>query len=141
VKYKNNKYRGFLFVEIVTALAIVGLLLVMFAVSLSGFGRFNHYQLVRQRCIAAARAELDSVTTVGKPIGEEDFKQLWPKLSVSIEKTDGAGQWKGLKLVKVKTKAKSFNKDVEVELSRYILVEARATQRSSNAASQSSRGN
>ncbi len=123
MKYKNNKCRGYLFADLMAALAVLGFLLAGFAISLDGFRRFNHYQLVRQRCVAAAQAELDSVTTTGKPIGEEGFKQLWPKLSVFIEKSDGAGQWKGLKLVKVKTKAKSFNKDIEVELSKYILVE------------------
>jgi len=123
VKYKNNKYRGYLFADLMAALAVLGFLLAGFAISLDGFRRFNHYQLVRQHCIAAAQAELDGIAITGKPISGEDFKQLWPKLSVSIEKSDGAGQWKGLKLVKVRTKAKSFNKNVEVELSRYILVE------------------
>ncbi len=30
------------------------------------------------------------------------------------------GQWEKLKLIKVKTKAKSFNKNLEIELTRYI---------------------
>jgi type II secretory pathway pseudopilin PulG len=121
VKYKNKNYNGYLFVDMITALAIVGILMAGFAVSLDGFRRFNHYQLVRQHCIAAAQAELDGLAITGKPISEENFKQLWPKINISIEKTDGAGQWEGLKLVKVKTKTKSFNRDVEIELSRYIL--------------------
>jgi len=121
---KNNKCGGYIFADLATSLAIVGLLLALLAVSLSGFGRFNHYQLVRQRCISAAQAELDSITITGKPLSIEDFKQLWPELSVTIEESDGAGQWKGLKLVEVKTQAKSFNKEVKVELSRYILLKA-----------------
>ncbi len=120
---KNKDYGGFLLTELTVALALLGILLTCLALSLNGFRRFNNYQLVRQRCVAAAQAELDSIIVTGNRISQENFGQLWPKLSVLVEKSDGTGQWKGLKLIKVKTKGKSFNKDVEIELSRYILVE------------------
>ena len=122
---KNKDYGGFLLTELTVALALLGILLTCLALSLNGFRKFNHHQLVRQWCIAAAQAELDSIAVTGKQISDEDFKRLWPKLSVSIEKTNGTDQWKGMRLIQVKTKAKSFNKDVEVELSRYILGETR----------------
>lgn len=122
---RNKKYSGFLLTELVISLTILGILLTCLALSLNGFRRFNHYQLVRQRCIAAAQAELDSIAVTGRQISRDDFKRLWPKLSVRVEKSDGTGQWKGLKLVKVKTKAKSFSNDVEVQLTRYILTETR----------------
>ena len=117
---KNKKYSGFLLTEIVVSLTILGILLACLALSLNGFRKFNHYQLVRQRCTAAAQAELDSIAVTGKLISDEDFKRLWPKLSVSIKESAGAGQWEGMKLVKVTTKANSFNKKVKVELCRYI---------------------
>jgi type II secretory pathway pseudopilin PulG len=117
---RNKKYRGFLLTELVCSLVVLGIILGCLALSLNGFRKFNYYQLVRQRCIAAAQAELDSIAVTGREISEEDFQRLWPRLSVSIEKTDGTGQWEGLKLVSVKAKGKSFNNDVEVELNRYI---------------------
>lgn len=117
---KNGKYSGFLMSEIVVALAILGILLVGLGLSLHGFAKFNRYQLVRQRCIAAAQAELDSITATGKPIAAADFKRLWPKLGVSIEKSPGAGQWQGLELVEVTANGKSFRKEVVIRLSRYI---------------------
>ncbi|HEW79595.1 MAG TPA: type II secretion system protein [Phycisphaerales bacterium] len=120
---ENKKYGGFLLTELIVSLVVLGIVLVCLAMSLNGFRRFNNYQLVRQRCVAAAQAELDSITVTGNRISQENFRQLWPKLNVLVEKSDGTGQWKGLKLIKVKTKGKSFNKDVEIELSRYILVE------------------
>lgn len=122
---ENKKYRGFLLTELAVSLTVLAILLACLTLSLDGFRRFNHYQLVRQRCTAAAQAELDSIAVTGESISSEDFKRLWPELSVSIEKSDGSGQWEGMKLVKVKTKARSLNKDVEVELSRYILGEKR----------------
>ena len=119
----NRKHGGFLFTEIVVAMAILGLLLVGLALSLDGFARFNRYQLVRQQCTAAAQAELDSITATGGPIPDEDFKRLWPKLSVSIAESAGAGQWQGMRLVEVTANGMSFSKEVEVQLARYVALD------------------
>lgn len=118
---KNKKYGGFLLTEITVALTVLGILLIGLALSLDGFARFNRYQLVRQRCTAAAQAELDSIAAMGKPIRDEDFKRLWPKLSISIQESAGIGQWEGMKLVEVTASGKSFRKEVKVQLCRYIL--------------------
>ena len=88
---KNGKYRGFLAVELTFAFALLGIILVALAVSLYGFGKFNRYQLVRRQCTSAALAQLDSIAVTGKPISDEDFERLWPKLSVSIEESAGTG--------------------------------------------------
>lgn len=117
---KNKKYGGFLIIEMTTSLLVLGILLGCLALSLDGVRKFNHYQLTKQRCIAAAQAQLDSISVTGGQISDKDFKRLWPKLNVSIEKSDGDGQWKKLKLIKVKTKAKSLDKNIEIELTRYI---------------------
>lgn len=125
MSYRNKKYRGFLLTELMVSLVVLGFILTCLALSLNGFRKFNHYQLVRHRCISAAQAELDSIAATGREISDEDFKRLWPGLSVSVERTDGTGQWEGLKLISVKTKANSFNNNVQVELSRYISGETR----------------
>jgi len=118
---ENKKYSGFLFTDLVVGLAVLGILLTGLALSLHGFAKFNHYQLLRQRCTAAAQAELDSIAITGGPIPDEALKRLWPKVSVSIQQSEGAGQWEGMKLVKVTAGGKSFRKQVKVRLSRYIL--------------------
>ncbi len=118
---KNKKYGGFFITEIVVALSILAILLVGLALSLYGFAKFNRYQLIRQQCIAAAQAELDSITITGKPIPDEDFKRLWPKLGVNIKRSVGTGQWQGMTLVEVTATGKNFNKEVNVQLARYIL--------------------
>lgn len=118
---KNKKYGGFFITEIVVALSILAILLVGLALSLYGFAKFNRYQLIRQQCISAAQAELDSITITGKPIPDGDFKRLWPKLGVNIKRSAGTGQWQGMKLVEVTATGKSFNKEVKVQLARYIL--------------------
>ena len=118
---KNKKYSGYLITEIIVASAIIGMLLVGLAMSMYGFAKFNRYQLVRQQCIAAAQAELDSITITGKPIPDEDFKRLWPKLDINIKSSAAAGQWQGLSLVEVTANGMSFSKEVKVKLSRYVL--------------------
>ena len=118
---KNRKYRGFFIAEIIVATGVLAILMVGLAMSLYGFAKFNRYQLVRQQCIAAAQAELDSITTTGKSIPDEDFNRLWPKLNVNINSSPGTGQWQGLSLVEVTANGMSFSKEVKVKLIRYVL--------------------
>jgi len=115
--------RGFLLTEIIIALSILGMLLAGLIFSLHGFAKFNRYQLVRQQCIAAAQAELDSIAATGQPIPDEDFGRLWPRITVAIKHTPGAGQWQGTQRVEVKASGKNFRKQVSIQLSRYILGE------------------
>jgi type II secretory pathway pseudopilin PulG len=118
------KHDGFLMAELTIALTVLGILLVCFALSLQAFAQFNSYQLVRQRCIAAAQAELDSIAATGNSIPAEDFQRLWPRLNVSIKKSLGTGQWEGMELVKVTTKGKSFRNEINIQLSRYVLAKS-----------------
>jgi len=117
---KKRRYGGFLFAEIAVSLTVIAMLLAGVAFSMNGIVKFNHYQLVRQQCIAAAQAELDSLTATGEPIKDEDFNRVWPQLNVSIEKSAGNGQWQSIELVKVTTSGKYLRKQVTIELSRYI---------------------
>jgi hypothetical protein len=118
---KKRKSGGFIFAEIAVSLTVIAMLLAGVAFSMNGIAKFNHYQLVRQQCIAAAQAELDSFTATGEPIKDGDFSRIWPQLNVSIEKSAGQGQWRNTQLVKVTTSGKYLRKQVTIELSRYIL--------------------
>ena len=119
----KKKHGGFTLIEVMVGLAVLGMVLVGLALSLNGFAKFNRYQWMRQHCIAAAQAELDSIAVRGEAIREEDFMRLWPNLTVSIKESAGAGQWKGMKLVEVTASGKSFSKEVKVQLCRYVLAE------------------
>jgi len=118
---QTKKRAGFLASELTVALSVLAVLLTCFALSLHGFAKFNHYQLMRQRCIAAAQAQLDSITATGKPIDQDDLKRLWPKLNVSVTKSAGTGQWLGLELIEVIARGESFRNKVQIKLSRYTL--------------------
>ena len=118
---KNKKYSGFLLTEVIVAAGVLGIILVALALSMYGFAKFNRFQLVRQQCTAAAQAQLESITTTGNPIPDEDFKRLWPRLDVNIKSSAAAGQWQGLSLVEVTANGMSYNKEVKVSLARYVL--------------------
>jgi type II secretory pathway pseudopilin PulG len=117
---KSGIRRGFLMTEIVVALAVLGMLLAGLGVSLAGFAGFNRYQLTRQRCIAAAQAQIESIAATGRPIADQDFTRLWPGLTISVQETPGEGQWQGLALVEVTASGKSHRKNVEIQLTRYM---------------------
>jgi type II secretory pathway pseudopilin PulG len=117
---KTEKHRGLLMAEMIIALTVLAVLLVMFALSMAGFRKLNHYHLVKQRCISAAQATLDSYAVRGAAIDQADMDRLWPGVSVQIEESEGTGQWKGLKLITVTASGVSFRNRPAVSLSRYF---------------------
>jgi type II secretory pathway pseudopilin PulG len=119
----KNKYGGFTVAEIIVALVVLGMVMAGLALSLQTFAKLNRGQWMRRHCIAAAQAQLDSITVTGEAIRDEDFKRLWPDLSVSIKESAGAGQWEGMKLVEVTANGRTFGKEVKVQLCRYFLNE------------------
>jgi type II secretory pathway pseudopilin PulG len=121
----NSPYKGFLMTEVIVALSLLGLLLAGLALSLNGIARFNRYQLVRQQCIAAAQAQIDCIAATGEPIGDEQSERLWPKLSVSVKRSPGTGQWQAMELLEVTARGKSYHRNVQIRLSRYIRVEGK----------------
>jgi hypothetical protein len=118
--FRVRKENGLIMAELIVALSVLTLLLVGFAMALGAYSAINHFYMSKQRCIAAAQAQLDCISVTGKALSEEEFKELWPKVELSIEKSQGADQWQGLTLVRVTTKAKTGGRTVTVELSRYI---------------------
>ena len=103
------------------ALALLAIFLAGLALSMYGFGQFNKYQLTRQRCISAGQAQLDSIGITGQGLSDEDINRLWPNFNIITETAAGAGQWQGLRLVKVMAIGKIKHKEVKIELSRYVL--------------------
>ena len=106
--------------ELLISLSVLAFLLVCFGMTLHEFRKFNGHQLVRQKCISAAQAQLDSIAVTGRQIAVEDFERLWPGITYSIEITGGNDRWTGLKLVSVKTAGRSYRSEITINLSRYI---------------------
>jgi hypothetical protein len=117
---KHIKYRGMMMTELIVSFAVLGVIMVAFAVSLDGFRRLNYYHFTKERCVSAAQATLDSIALTGVPIDKTDAKRLWPGINIEIQESQGTGQWKGFKLVTVSAYKNVRVKKVGVRLSRYI---------------------
>lgn len=117
---KRVKYRGLMMTELIVSMAVLGMLMIAFAISLDGFRRLNYYHFTKQRCVSAAQATLDSIAVTGKAIDEADVNRLWTGIVIKIEESEGTGQWKGLKLISVSAGKTIGNKNVAVQLSRYV---------------------
>lgn len=115
----NTKQRGFLMTELIVGTALLGVALAGLAVSLQGASMFNQYQWTRQRCVAAAEAQLDSLTATGRPIAETRMKSLWPDVDVAVSRA-GEATWEGLELVRVAATGKAGPRVVTVHLERYF---------------------
>ncbi len=115
----RHSQRGFLMAEMIVAMIVLAALLVSFGLALHGFKQFNHYQWTRQQCVAAAQAQLDSLTVMGSPILEEDLQRLWPRVTLVTSRSPGLDQWQGLDHHEVIGQAPSFHRVVKVTLSRY----------------------
>jgi len=124
VTEKRRNRPGFLTVEVITATAILGIIIVGLTASMSAFSSFNEYQWTRQRCIAAAQAQLDSITATGRTVQPKELARLWGALEVSVSREPGAAQWEGLELIRVTAAGQAGPRRVTVHLSRYIRPDA-----------------
>ena len=122
---KRRKTNGWAATEVVVSIGILALLFSVLASSMSIARKFNKLQLVRQQCLAAGQAQLDSIAATGEAISKGDIERLWPGIKVDIIQSPGSGQWDGMRLIKVTTVGRSVNraKDVKVELCRYYTFE------------------
>ena len=86
--------RGFLWAEMIVALTVLAALLISFALALHGFKQFNHYQWMRQQCLAAG---------VGATVNYPDKESIWTPADCGPIDPAGApaneGQWHGLGFV------------------------------------------
>lgn len=117
---KVQKNSGWITAEVIAFVALIIIIGGALAVSLKDTARFNKLQLVKQQCIAAASAQLDSITATDKPIEEARFDRLWPAVTFEIERTPGKGDFEQLEMVTVTAAAKAGKRQVNINLSRYL---------------------
>jgi len=115
--------KGFVLAELAVSISLLGLILAGLAVSMQGFAKLNHYQWTRQRCVAAAEAQLDSLAATGRPIDEAELKRLWPEVNVVTDREAGAGPWDALELIRITATGRTGAREVAVRLERYIAVQ------------------
>ena len=117
---QRTRHKGVFTSELIIGIALLMLAMAGLTISVVGISRFNHYQWTRQRCTAAASAQLDSLAAAGEPIADAEIEQLWPTVSVAIERMPGVGPWDGLELLRVTATGKVGKRPVVVCLTRYL---------------------
>lgn len=113
---RNMRYKGLFLADLMVSTVLLGVIITILAASVNGFSKFNEYQWARQRCVAAATAQLDSVTATGSLIEEQELQRLWPYVSVTVDRSAANGPWAGLERVQVT----AATREVKVRLTRYI---------------------
>ena len=118
-KYKKNN--GWLMTETAVVLFLTAVFSIALISAMATFRKLNYNLLKKQQCLAAGRAQLESVIATGQTIDDEDFKRLWPDVEVAVDRQGGQGDWTGLDLCIVTTKARVRKRYVEIQLCRYYL--------------------
>lgn len=111
--------RGFFLTEMMVSLAVLATLMVGLALTLHSVRRFHHVLGVRQQCMAAAQAQIDSLVATGLAMDPNRTATLWPRLKVETQVRPGQGQWKGLDLIQATASGPSGPRIVTVTLARY----------------------
>ena len=117
----NERFAGWILAELSVSIAIIIVLLGSLALALNSFGRMNEYQLNRQRCAAAAQAQLDSIAATGQQIEQTEVTRLWPGIATALEQKPGSGDWEGMIMVVVTARTVNTQKPVSITLARYVL--------------------
>ncbi len=94
--YKQKHNRGYLLAEAIVALMVLGILLGVLSSLLASVSQASIRIFARQKCIAAALAQLDSVDFTGQPLNAEQIEALWSGVQVELEQTPGTESNVGL---------------------------------------------
>jgi hypothetical protein len=111
---------GWLAFEAFTAIFLLGLLAAMWVVIQRSSATLNEVQVVRQRCILAAQAQLESLSATGRSLDDAEVERCWPGVRTEVRRRPGEGDWQGLTLATVSAAAPAAGRTVQVELSRYL---------------------
>ena len=106
--------------EMIVSMSVLAMILIGTAASLYSFRQFARCQWVRQQCMAAAQAQLDSLTATQHALPDAELNRLWPRVTLTTQRSDGEGQWQGLQLLEVTAQGRSDRHVVTVRLSRYV---------------------
>jgi type II secretory pathway pseudopilin PulG len=111
---------GWSIVELVVAMGVIAMMATAYATTTHHVGVFNRIQAARQNCTAAAQAELDAIAATGNPLDAQQVEQLWPGVTVHVDRQATAGTWEGNVLLTVTAATHVEDRDISVVLKRYI---------------------
>lgn len=111
---------GWLVTELLVGLSLIGLILAALAAARYQARELHGLHLLKQRCVSAARAQIDSIAATGRALPDAEVRRLWPGVKVAVERAAGEGDWAGLTRVSVTASARRSDRAVRVVLGRYV---------------------
>lgn len=111
---------GLLSIELLVTVAVMVVLFGVLATVGGAFKKVNDYRWTRHVLIAAGQSQMDAIAATGRPIDEQTFRRLWPKVQCTVDITEGEGPWQGLQKVRLQLSAKSRQSVIEIFLIRYM---------------------
>ena len=117
---ERKRQTAFTLVELLLGIALMGLLLTSLGPLWHSMRQVNDREMARQRCLAAAASELDSLARTGREIEPDQARRLWPNVRLESARSAGQGDWAGLTLLKVTARSDSHGREVRVDLARYV---------------------
>ena len=117
---KHLKRSGWLTIEMVIAIGIMATLISVLGVVGNTFKKVEDQRWTRHTMLTAAQAQMDAIVVTGKPIDEDTFRRLWPKVQCTVDISQGAGQWQGLQKIRLELSAKARERTVKTSMVRYI---------------------
>ena len=116
----NRKHKGMLSVELVVAVSVLATIIGVLVALGNSFGKLNNDLWARHICHNAGQAQMDTIAATGKPIEAGTFEKLWPGVTCSIERSDGSDHWHRLQRIDLTLSKKVKQKDVQIQLTRYL---------------------
>ena len=116
----QRKQKGLLSVELVVAISVLATVIGVLVTLEHSFGKLNNKLWAKHICRNAGQAQMDSIAVIGKPIEDAAFEKLWPGVTFQLKTSDGDGQWRGLQRIDLTLSKKVKQKDVQVQLTRYL---------------------
>ncbi len=111
---------GWMIFETLVAMTSLAVVLVGASAMHGAIAHANRYHLAKQRCILAAEGQLDHLALTGTAIDDARVADLWPGVTVTVEREDGKGQWEGMTLLHATATAAPDGRPIRVRLSRYV---------------------
>ena len=120
MKKTHRKHKGLLSVELVVAISVLAIIIGVLVALGNSYGKLNHHLWAKHICYTAGQAQMDAITTTGKPINDSKFEKLWPGVTCTVEKSDGSGQWQGLQRIDMTVSKRTRQRETEIQLTRYV---------------------
>ena len=111
---------GWLVAELLVGLSLIALTIGGLAAARFHARQLHELHLGKQQCVAAAQAQLDSITATGAVLSDAEVQRLWPGVKVAVTRADGEGDWAGLTRVSVTAATERNRRTVQVQLARYV---------------------